>query len=63
MSTPFNANAEVGMKDGLVCITVKAPGAPETVIRLPKSLAMQMADQIHAAARQAPQSWVTGDRT
>ena len=61
MTAPFNANAEVSVKDGLVCITVKAPDAPETVLRLPKPLAMQMADQIHAAARQAPQSWVTGE--
>lgn len=57
---PFEATAKVEVLDGLVCITITAPGAPETVMRLPRSLAVKMANQITRAAAKAPASYPTG---
>jgi hypothetical protein len=58
MTEPFEATASVAIRDGLVCITLSAPGAPETVLRLPKGLAIKMAAQINKAAVSAPYSFV-----
>jgi len=59
---PYEAQADVKLKDGLVCITITAPGAPETVLRLPKSLAVKMADQIKQVARRAPDAFPTKEQ-
>ena len=61
MSESFPARADVKLRDGLVCITLEAPGAPETVLRLPRGLAVRLADQIKSAALHAPSSWPTTD--
>jgi hypothetical protein len=58
----FEASANVKLIDGLVCITVTAPGAPETVLRLPKLLAVKMARQINHAADVASASFVTNPK-
>lgn len=63
MEDPFEAVADVQVKDGLVCITVKADGAPETVLRFPRGLALQLADRIGMAARRAPLSYPTKSLT
>jgi len=55
----FAANASVKLADDLVCITVTAPGAPETVLRLPRELAVDLAYQINVAASRAPKSYPT----
>lgn len=47
---PFKSTADVSLKDGLVCITITAPGAPETVIRLPRRLAFEVARRIQRTA-------------
>ena len=59
MSNPFEATASVSVKGGLVCIVVRAPSAPETVLRMPRSLAIPMARQILRAADNAGDAWVT----
>lgn len=60
MGKPFEATANVCLKGGLVCIEIHAPGAPETVLRLPRDLAMSLARRILATASTAPNSFVTG---
>jgi hypothetical protein len=59
---PFEAMADVSLKDGLICITITAPGAPETIIRLPKSLALEVARRIQSAALKAPASFPTREQ-
>ena len=55
----FAASASVKLADDLVCITVTAPGAPETVLRLPRELAIDLAYQINRTASLAPRSYPT----
>lgn len=59
---PFEATADVSLKDGLVCITITAPGAPETVIRLPRSLALEVSRRIQRTAEIAHKSYPTQDQ-
>lgn len=55
----FAATADVKVKDGLVCVIITAPGAPETVLRLPRHIAREIARRILSAADKAPPSWPT----
>ena len=57
MGDSYKSNATVGIRDGLVCITVSAPGVPDAVLRLPKGIALKMGQQILDAARRADASW------
>ena len=57
MDSSLPAAADVKVKDGLVCVIITAPGAPETVLRLPRYLAREIARQILSAADKAPPSW------
>ncbi len=57
MESSFAATADVKIKDGLVCVIITAPGAPETVLRLPSDLAREIARRILSAADKAPPSW------
>lgn len=59
MADSLEAEAKVELRDGLVCITITSPGAPETVLRMPGSLAREMAKQIDRIAGRAPAAWPT----
>lgn len=57
MDDSFEATADMSLNGGLVCITVKACGAPETVLRMPRSLAIEIARRINKVSTSAPNSW------
>lgn len=56
MDDPFPTVASVVVRDGLVCLVLTASGAPETVLRMPRLLARDVARKLLSAAGDASQT-------